>query len=232
MPSPRLGGVLGAVVAVVLIGVEYWVVKSQASTRFKILDTSVIIDGRIADICKTGFLEGPLIIPAFVLQELQRITDATDPLKRNRGQRGLDTLAVLQHLPGLTVRIFHQDFPELTTVDEKLLQLAKRTGGKLLTNDINLNKIAGLQGISVLNINNLSNAVKTVVLPGEEMMIKIVKEGKESGQGVGYLDDGTMVVIENGRSLLNQRHIVSVTSVLQTAAGRMVFAKIKHGGKI
>ncbi len=196
----------------------------------KLLDTSVIIDGRIADICKTGFLEGVLIIPGFVLQELQRVADSADVLKRNRGRRGLDTLAGLQRLPGVRTRIVHTDFPDLAAVDEKLLRLAKKMRGKLLTNDINLNKIAGLQGVAVLNVNDLSNAVKTVVLPGEEMAVKIIREGKEPGQGVGYLEDGTMVVVENGRDQVNQRLQVVVTSVLQTTAGRMVFAKLKNAG--
>jgi len=225
-----LGGLAGLAIGVILVGMEYRRGR-QPGAGYKILDTSVIIDGRIADICKTGFLEGVLVIPGFVLQELQRIADSADVLKRNRGRRGLDTLSVLQQMPAVTVQIMHQDFPDIAAVDEKLLRLAKKLKGKLLTNDINLNKIAGLQKIVVLNINDLSNAVKTVVLPGEEMMIKIIKEGKEPGPGVGYLDDGTMVVIENGRNLLNQRVAVNVTSVLQTTAGRMVFAKTKTAGE-
>jgi uncharacterized protein YacL len=229
--QPRfVGAALGLVISLSLTGLEVWK-NRYPQPGFKILDTSVIIDGRIADICKTGFLEGTLVIPGFVLQELQRIADSADVLKRNRGRRGLDTLAMLQRMPGLAVRIMHHDFPEIPAVDEKLLRLAKKLQGRLLTNDINLNKIASLQKITVLNINDLSNAVKTVVLPGEEMVIKVIKEGKEPGQGVGYLDDGTMVVIENGRGLLNQRVAVNVTSVLQTTAGRMVFAKTKGAGE-
>jgi uncharacterized protein YacL len=202
--------------------------SAARGARTKILDTSVIIDGRIADICHTGFVEGTLLVPAFVLQELQRVADSSDMLKRNRGRRGLDTLSALQRMPGIKIRITQADVPEVVAVDEKLLRLAQRLGAQLLTNDINLNKIASLQGVAVLNINDLSNSVKAVVLPGEEMQVKIIKEGKEQGQGVGYLDDGTMVVVENGRPLVNQRLAVVVTSVLQTTAGRMVFARIKN----
>ncbi len=230
LPFSGIGAVLGGLVAVGLAGLEYWW-SGNTVCGYKVLDTSVIIDGRIADICKTKFLEGSFIVPVFVLRELQRISDSTDELKRNRGRRGLNTLADLKKNPGLKVQISNQDFPDVPVVDEKLLRLTKRLKGKLVTNDINLNKVAGLQGIPVLNINDLSNAVKTVVLPGEEMMIRIVKEGKEPGQGVGYLEDGTMVVVENGRQLLNQKQVVGVTSVLQTAAGRMVFAKRKSTGQ-
>lgn len=211
-----------------MVAVEWWWQRRRHES-IKILDTSVVIDGRIADIAKTGFLDGTFIFPRFVLQELQRLADATDKLKRNRGRHGLDTIAFLQRLPGLTIKMGEHDYPDCPTAESKLIQLAKNTGGKLLTNDINLNKIASLQGIPVLNVNDLSNAVKTVVLPGEEMAIKIIKEGKEPGQGVGYLDDGTMVVVESGSQLLNHKLVVSVTSVLQTAAGRMVFAKVKNG---
>lgn len=230
LPFPGVGAILGGMVAIGLVGLEYWWSRNTGCSD-KVLDTSVIIDGRITDICKTNFLEGSVIVPGFVLHELQRISDSTDELKRNRGRRGLNTLTELKKMPGLDVQIRNQDFPDMPAVDEKLLRLTKRLKGKLVTNDINLNKIAGLQGIPVLNINDLSNAVKTVVLPGEEMMIRIIKEGKESGQGVGYLEDGTMVVVENGRQLLNQKHVVSVTSVLQTAAGRMIFAKRKSGSR-
>jgi uncharacterized protein YacL len=229
LPFPVIGTILGGVLAIGLVGAEYWWSRKPGCS-YKVLDTSVIIDGRITDICKTNIIEGSVIVPGFVLHELQRISDSTDELKRNRGRRGLNTLAELKKMSGLDVQIRNQDFPEVPAVDEKLLRLAKRLKGKLVTNDINLNKVASLQGIPVLNINDLSNAVKTVVLPGEEMMIRIIKEGKESGQGVGYLEDGTMVVVENGRQWLNQKQVVSVTSVLQTAAGRMVFAKRKSGG--
>jgi uncharacterized protein YacL len=226
------GALAGGAAAVLLVLAEAgfsWRGLQTARPSEKILDTSVIIDGRVADICQTGIIEGDLVVPRFVLQELQRVADSSDALKRNRGRRGLDTLAALQRVPGVRVRIVNRDFPALTAVDEKLLRLAKRRGGKLVTNDINLNKLAGLQGVAVLNLNDLSNAIKTVVLPGEELALRILREGKEPGQGVGYLDDGTMVVVENGRTLINQRVQVTVTSVLQTTAGRMVFGRPRNG---
>ncbi len=190
-----------------------------------ILDTSVIIDGRIADICQTKFIEGRFIIPRFVLKELQQIADSQDPIKRNRGRRGLDVLGRMQKIPHVDVKIHEEDFPETKEVDAKLVKLAKLLGGKILTNDFNLNKVAELQGVPVLNINELANALKPVVLPGELMEARVIKEGKEYNQGVAYLDDGTMVVVEQGRSLIGQTVKVLVTSVLQTAAGRMIFAK-------
>ncbi|MFZ5816983.1 MAG: PIN/TRAM domain-containing protein [Bacillota bacterium] len=192
----------------------------------KILDTSVIIDGRIADIVKAGFLEGPLVVPAFVLEELRHIADSSDVLKRNRGRRGLDILNRIQKELGADVRIYENpvDAPE---VDSKLLKLARTLKGKVVTNDFNLNKVAELQGVTVLNINELANAVKPVVLPGEEMTVLVVKDGKEPGQGVGYLDDGTMIVVDGGKRYLGDTIGVLVTSVLQTAAGRMIFAKPK-----
>lgn len=198
--------------------------KSNVSP--KILDTSVIIDGRINDICKTGFLEGPLIIPEFVLQELRHIADSADSLKRNRGRRGLDILNILQKEIDIEVLLESRDYDNLE-VDVKLLKLAEELGGKVLTNDFNLNKVAEFQGVSVLNINELANAVKPVVLPGEEMELTIVKDGKESNQGLAYLDDGTMIVVEGGKKRIGDLVEVIVTSVLQTAAGRMIFAKIK-----
>ncbi|MBI3312059.1 MAG: PIN domain nuclease [Candidatus Omnitrophica bacterium] len=190
-----------------------------------ILDTSVVIDGRIADICQTRFIEGKLIVPRFVLKELQQIADSQDPIKRNRGRRGLDVLARVQKIPHVDVRIQEEDFTDVKEVDAKLVKLAKLVGGKILTNDFNLNKIAELQGVQVLNINELANALKPVVLPGEVMETRVIKEGKEYNQGVAYLDDGTMVVVEQGRHLIGQTVKVMVTSVLQTAAGRMIFAK-------
>jgi len=193
----------------------------------KILDTSVIIDGRIADICRTGFVEGPLIIPEFVLEELRHIADSSAALKRNRGRRGLDVLAIIQKDLQVEVRIVSQDFPDVHEVDIKLLKLAQSINGKVVTNDYNLNKVASLQGVEVLNINELANAVKPVVLPGEEMQIEVIKDGKEAGQGLAYLDDGTMIVVENGRKYIGETVDVLVTSVLQTAAGRMIFAKPK-----
>jgi uncharacterized protein YacL len=194
----------------------------------RILDTSVIIDGRITDICHSGFLEGELVVPRFVLNELQGIADSDDSLKRNRGRRGLDVLNALQRQDRVEVRIEEADFPELAAVDSKLVALAKALNAPILTNDFNLNKIAELQGVKVLNINELANALKPVVLPGEALTVSLIKEGKEPGQGVGYLDDGTMVVVENGRKFLGQETETVVTSILQTPAGRMIFASLKE----
>lgn len=193
----------------------------------KILDTSVIIDGRIADICKTGFIEGTLVIPEFVLEELQHIADSSDLLKRNRGRRGLDILNKIQKELDVKVLIYEGDFEEISEVDSKLVKLAKVLQGKVITNDFNLNKVCELQGVSVLNINDLANAVKPVVLPGEEILVQVIKDGKEHGQGVAYLDDGTMIVVEGGREFIGTTLEVMVTSVLQTSAGRMIFAKPK-----
>jgi uncharacterized protein YacL len=194
----------------------------------KILDTSVIIDGRIADITETGFVEGPLLIPQFVLGELQHIADSSDPVKRTRGKRGLEVLHHIQKQVNVDVRIIDTDYPAVKEVDSKLIELAKEVRGKILTNDANLNKVAELQGIEVLNINELANALKPVVLPGEDMNVKILKEGKEMGQGVAYLDDGTMIVVDNGRRQIGKTIDVVVTSVLQTPAGRMIFARLKE----
>ena len=193
----------------------------------KVLDTSVIIDGRIFDICQTGFVEGVLIIPNFVLEELRHIADSSDALKRNRGRRGLDILNKIQNELSIEVQISEKDFPEIAEVDSKLLKLAQVLNGKVITNDYNLNKVAKFQGVPVLNINELANAVKPVVLPGEEMTIQIIKDGKESGQGIAYLDDGTMIVVEGARRHIGEIMDVVVTSVLQTAAGRMIFARQK-----
>lgn len=195
---------------------------------FKILDTSVIIDGRIADIVETGFVEGPLLIPQFVLGELQHIADSSDSLKRTRGRRGLEVLRHIQKQVDIDVRIVDTDYPSIKEVDAKLIELAKEVHGKIVTNDSNLNKVAELQGIAVLNINELANSLKPVVLPGEEMNVKILKEGKESGQGLAYLDDGTMIVVDNGRKNIGRTVDVTVTSVLQTPAGRMIFARLKE----
>jgi uncharacterized protein YacL len=193
----------------------------------KILDTSVIIDGRIADICQTGFLEGTIVIPQFVLEELQHIADSSDVLKRNRGRRGLDILNRIQKELSIKVEIYEGDFDEIQEVDSKLVKLAKLTNGVVVTNDFNLNKVCELQKVSVLNINDLANAVKPVVLPGEEMKVQVIKDGKEHNQGVAYLDDGTMIVVEDGRDYIGKHIDVLVTSVLQTSAGRMIFAKPK-----
>lgn len=201
--------------------------NSKRDGSAKILDTSVIIDGRISDITETGFIEGAIIIPQFVLNELQHIADSSDPVKRTRGRRGLEVLQHIQKQINVDVRIVDRDYPNVKEVDSKLIELAKEVGGKIITNDSNLNKVAELQGIEVLNINALANALKPVVLPGEEINVKILKEGKEIGQGVAYLDDGTMIVIDNGKRLIGKNVDVVVTSVLQTPAGRMIFARLK-----
>ena len=191
----------------------------------KILDTSSIVDGRIADICKTGFVEGDMIIPRFVLKELQQVADSQDPLKRSRGRRGLDILNKMRKEKKVNIRIVERDFIEIRDVDAKLIKMAKVMGAKVITNDYNLNKIAELEGVEVLNINELANSLKPYVLPGEELRVQIIREGKESDQGVGYLDDGTMVVVEGGKKYINVVIDTIVTSVLQTPAGRMIFAK-------
>jgi uncharacterized protein YacL len=193
--------------------------------QYKLLDTSVIIDGRIADICETGFLDGVLVAPQFVLRELQQVADSSDSLKRNRGRRGLDILQRIQKMSGVHVQIVETDFPEIREVDLKLIELARRMDGKIVTNDFNLNKVAQLRGVQVLNINELANSLKPVVLPGEVMRVFILKEGKEAGQGVGYLDDGTMVVVDQGKRALGRTIEVTVTSVLQTTAGKMIFCR-------
>ena len=202
--------------------------KEASISTVKVLDTSVIIDGRIFDICKTGFIEGVLVIPSFVLDELRHISDSADGLKRNRGRRGLDVLNRIQKELEIETQIWEGDFPEIAEVDSKLLKLAQTLNGKVITNDYNLNKVAEFQGVPVLNINELANAVKPVVLPGEEMKVIVIKDGKEASQGVAYLDDGTMIVVEGGRKYIGEELQVIVTSVLQTAAGRMIFAKPKE----
>jgi uncharacterized protein YacL len=206
-----LGGIIGG--------------EKQGKLAHKILDTSVIIDGRISDICATGFMDGTLVIPQFVLRELQQVADSADPLKRNRGRRGLDILQKIQKMANLNVQIVDDDFPAVREVDMKLIELAKVYEGKIVTNDFNLNKIAQLQGVEVLNINELANALKPIVLPGEIMRVFILKEGKEYNQGVAYLDDGTMVVVDNARKMISKTIDISVTSVLQTTAGKMIFGK-------
>lgn len=199
--------------------------QPEADPLYKLLDTSVIIDGRIADICKSGFIEGTLLIPVFVLEELQHIADSSDLLKRTRGRRGLDILQKIRTESHMKVEIDNRDFDDISEVDSKLVRLGQLVGGKIITNDYNLNKVSELRGVPVLNINELSNAVKPVVIPGESMRVTVVKDGKEQGQGVAYLDDGTMIVIEGGHRHLNATIDVEVTSALQTAAGRMIFAK-------
>jgi len=203
--------------------------ETRQGVSVKILDTSVIIDGRIADLCESGFIEGVLLVPVFVLEELRHIADSADLLKRNRGRRGLDILKKIQKDNTIKVQIYDNVrwLDDTAEVDIKLVKLAERLGARLMTNDFNLNKVAELHGVRVLNINDLANAVKPVVLPGEEMTVQVVKDGKEMGQGVAYLDDGTMIVVDGGRRYINQTVAVMVTSVLQTSAGRMIFAKLR-----
>ena len=201
--------------------------QSKDASDHRVLDTSVIIDGRIADISETGFLHGNLIVPRFVLDELQHIADSPDSMKRSRGRRGLDVLNRMQRGAGINIEIMDQDFPKLKGVDAKLVALAKKLNAKIITNDFNLNKVAELQGIKILNVNELANALKPVVLPGETMAVKIIKEGKEPGQGVAYLDDGTMIIVDHAQKHQGANVEVLVTSVLQTTAGRMIFSELK-----
>ncbi len=204
--------------------------EKSSKKSYKILDTSVIIDGRIADIAETGFLDGVLVIPQFVLRELQLVADSADSMKRNRGRRGLDILARVQKMANLNIQIVEEDFPQTREVDMKLIELAKVFDCKVITNDFNLNKVAQLHGVEVLNINELANALKPIVLPGETMRVFILKEGKEYNQGVAYLDDGTMVVVDNAKKLISKTIDISVTSVLQTTAGKMIFGKYDERG--
>lgn len=202
--------------------------KMEETENAKILDTSTIIDGRIADLCETGFVEGTFVIPQFVLYEVQHIADQQDPVKRTRGRRGLDVLHRLQKQTQVKVKIVDYDFPKLKDVDTKLIALAKKLSGKILTNDYNLNKVAELQGIEVMNMNQLATSLKPSVLPGEQMSIRVLKEGKEHGQGIGYLEDGTMVVVDEAKKLLGKTVDVVVTSLLQTTSGRMIFARLRE----
>lgn len=203
--------------------------EGRAGGTLKILDTSAIIDGRIADLCASGFIEGTLLVPVFVLEELQHIADSNDILKRNRGRRGLDILNRIRKEAQVRVQVLENvvDLPDGLEVDAKLIQLAKKMGAKIITTDFNLNKVAELQGAKVLNVNELANALRPIVLPGEEMMVQVVRDGKEAGQGVAYLDDGTMIVVDNGKRHIGQTVRIVVTSILQTPAGRMIFAKPK-----
>lgn len=202
--------------------------QPRAAQKPLVIDTSVIIDGRIAEVCETGFIDGKLVVPQFVLQELQHIADSSDPVKRARGKRGLDVLKQIQSNDRTVVEITEKDFPDIKEVDSKLVALAKDLSGKILTNDANLNKVAELHGVKVLNLNRLATAMKPVVLPGEVMNILVLKEGKEHGQGVGYLEDGTMVVIDNAREHVGKAIDVIITSVLQTTGGRMIFSKVRE----
>lgn len=226
---PYLGLVLGA-----RFGREQFALGAARDTdlskagSLKLLDTSVIIDGRVADLCETGFLEGTFLVPQFILNELQHIADSSDSLKRARGRRGLDILNKIQKMADLDVRVVEEDFPHVKEVDAKLVVFAKKVGAKIVTNDLNLNKVAELQGVRVLNINELCNALRPVVLPGETIRVFVLKEGKEAGQGVAYLDDGTMIVVDNARRYIGRNVDVIVTSVLQTTAGRMIFTRLKE----
>lgn len=249
---PYVGGILSIFLYIIFAYLGYHLLghrKEELSSRFtemtfpkieslkpkweknqvpKVLDTSVLIDGRILDISRTGFIEGPLLVPVFVLEELQHIADSQDASKRARGRRGLDILKQMQENPEPRIIISEKDYKEIPEVDSKLLKLTKEVNGKIMTNDYNLNKVADVQGMEVLNINDLSNALRPVVLSGEEMVVTILKGGTEHHQGVGYLDDGTMIVVENGRSLIGKTITVVVTSILQTSAGKMIFAKPKE----
>lgn len=229
---PYLGLVLGARRGEWLEPAKFLTLFRDArpQKRYRILDTSVIIDGRVADIVETGFIDGTLVVPQFVLKELQFVADSSDPLKRNRGRRGLDILHRIQKMAGVEVVISDVDYPHIKEVDMKLIELARSLLGRIITNDFNLNKVAQLRGVDVLNINELANALKPVVLPGETMNVFIVKEGKEYNQGVGYLDDGTMVVVDNARSRIGRNMDIVVTSVLQTTAGRMIFGRQAEAG--
>jgi len=221
-----LGARVGAKQRVSLRGFTATAAIAAPGSVPKVIDTSVIIDGRILEIVSTGFLEGPLLLPRFVLRELQLIADSTDAMKRTRGRRGLEVLTKLQTL--MPLEIVERDYDDIAAVDAKLVKLAQEREGKLVTNDFNLNRVAHVEGVSVLNINELANAVKPVLLPGEELRVAIIREGKEPNQGVGYLDDGTMIVVEHGRKLIGETVDVAVTSALQTMAGRMIFARPKR----
>jgi uncharacterized protein YacL len=227
---PYLGLMIGA-----RIGEEQFPSSEQKAFKSggglvcqKVLDTSVIIDGRVADLCETGFLEGTFLVPHFILDELQHIADSSDSLKRARGRRGLDILNKIQKMGEVDVRIIDEDFPHVKEVDAKLVVMAKQLNAKIVTNDLNLNKVAELQGVRVLNINELCHALRPVVLPGETIRVFVLKEGKEAGQGVAYLDDGTMIVVDNARRHIGKNVDVVVTSVLQTTAGRMIFTRLKE----
>ena len=200
--------------------------QAAAKSFMKLLDTSVLIDGRIAEICEAHFLDGVLAVPQFVLHELQLVADSSDPLKRQRGRRGLEVLQRIQKMPDVEVRVLDQDFPQINDVDHKLIELARSTGAKIVTNDFNLNKVATVQGFCVLNVNELANALKPVVLPGETMHVLIQREGKEAMQGVAYLSDGTMVVVDGARRMINKTVDIIVTSVHQTTAGKMIFGRV------
>ncbi len=234
LPKSLWVGISTAAAFLILIIIEIIIDrKKKHGTEIvaKILDTSVIIDGRISDLCESGFLEGNMMVPKFVLLELQHIADSPEPMKRTKGRRGLDVLNNLKKCKYVNIVITDKDYTSTRQVDEKLVLMAKEFKWKVITNDYNLNKIAEIQGVEVLNINDLSNAIKPIFLPGEKIYVKVMKEGKEREQGVAYLSDGTMIVVDNGRKMLNKRIEVVVTNVLQTEAGRMIFAKFEGQGQ-
>jgi uncharacterized protein YacL len=237
LTAPLLCGFIGLLVGTAkselldLTSIGLFAKAESLPSSLKILDTSVLIDGRIADIAESGFLDGRMILPQFVLHELQLVADSSDSARRNRGRRGLDIVQRLQKMPRVKIEVSSQDFPAVREVDLKLIEFAKATGAKIVTNDFNLNKLAQVQGVDVLNINELANALKPVVLPGEAMRVFILKEGKEYNQGVAYLDDGTMVVVDNARRLISKTVDITVTSVLQTTAGKMIFGKYDDRGE-
>jgi uncharacterized protein YacL len=230
--APLAAGVLGgAALGSVAVWLQTRIARipgSRGVGPIKVVDTSVIIDGRIGDLCETGFVEGRLVVPQFVLRELQQIADSPDALRRNRGRRGFEVLQRLRRCPKVTVEVTERDFPHVRDVDRKLIELARALGGKVLTNDSGLGRVAELSGVGVLNVNELTHALKPVVLPGEAMQVQVLREGREAGQGVAYLDDGTMVVVDRGRSYLGQTVGVTVTRVLQTTAGRMIFTRLRE----
>jgi uncharacterized protein YacL len=218
-------GLMAGIARSDLIPRHFLAAAEEGNSALKILDTSVLIDGRISDVAQSGFIDGRLLIPQFILHELQSIADSADSAKRNRGRRGLDVVQRLQSLPNVSVQLSSKDFPDIREVDRKLIELARFARAKIMTNDFNLNKLAQVQGVDVLNINELANSLKPIVLPGESMRVFILKEGKEHNQGVAYLDDGTMVVVDNARRLISKHIDITVTSVLQTTAGKMIFGK-------
>lgn len=230
MPEKYIYLILGAVIPLIIVIIQFISYKRKINKNtqsIKILDTSAVIDGRIADVCEGGFMEGTIILPRFILQELQYIADSGDNLKRSKGRRGLDVINALKKCQDIEVKIIDKDFPDIKKVDEKLVALAKEFKAKIITNDYNLNKVAEIQNIRVLNINDLSNAIKPIFLPGERINIKIMKEGKEKDQGVAYLNDGTMIVVDNARRFIGKRIEATVTNILQTDAGRLIFAKFE-----
>lgn len=230
MPEKIIYLLAGIAISFIIVIIQFIIYKRRISKKtlsLKVLDTSAIIDGRIADICEGGFMEGTIILPRFILQELQHIADSGDNLKRSKGRRGLDVINAIKKCPNVEVKIIDKNYSDIKQVDEKLVALAKELNAKIITNDYNLNKVAEIQNVKVLNINDLSNAIKPIFLPGERINIKIMKEGKEKDQGIAYLNDGTMIVVDNARRFIGRRVEAVVTNVLQTDAGRLIFAKVE-----